>query len=191
MISYGVINLWKLEQADLGDHYRWANNSNLRRLLGGPPQPRSYPDIEGWYRTLVTDRTREMFSIKTSDAQLVGWTQLFGIDSVAGSAEVAILIDEDHWGQGYGHDALAALLKYAFEDLRLHRIGAEILSINLPSVNLFQKMGFQKEGVKRESYFTSGRFLETDCFGLLVHEFLPNPPRSGRTDEQELSTEPH
>jgi diamine N-acetyltransferase len=190
MISYGGINLWKLEQADLGDHYRWANNSNLRRLLGGPPHPRSYPGIEAWYRTLVSDDSREMFSIKTSDALLVGWAQLFGIDLVSGSAEVALLIDEDHWGQGYGHDALAAILRYAFEDLRLHRVGAEILSINLPSIHLFQRVGFQKEGTKRESYYASGRFLATDCYGLLVGEFQLPLPRSGRTGVEERSTEP-
>lgn len=189
MISYGAINLWKLEQADLGEHYRWANNNNLRRLLGGPPNPRSYPDIEAWYRTLLSDRTREMFSIKTSDAQLVGWIQLFGLDLVAGCGEVAILVDEAHWGQGFGHDALAALTNYAFEDLRLHRLSAEILSINLPSINLFQKLGFQKEGVKRESYYASGRYLDTDCYGLLATEYLPGPPRSGRSEQEELSTD--
>ena len=190
MISYGEINLWKLEQADLGEHYRWANDSNLRRLLGGPPHPRSYPDIDAWYRTLISDRTREMFSIKTSEARLIGWAQLFAIDLISGSADVALLIDEDNWGQGYGHDALTALLRYAFEDLRLHRVGAEILSINLPSINLFQRVGFQKEGIKRESYYASGRYLATDCYGLLVSEFRLSSPRSGRSAEVEVSTEP-
>lgn len=190
MISYGAINLWKLEQADLGEHYRWANNNNLRRLVGGPPHPRSYNDIDAWYRTVTADRSLEMFSIKSSSAIQMGWLQLYSIDLVSGTAEVALLIDDEEWGNGYGHDALTAILKYAFEDLRLHRVGAEILAINLPSVNLFQKVGFQKEGVKRESYYTSGRYLDTECFGLLASEFQAHPPRSGRSLDESVQNEP-
>jgi len=184
MISYGAINLWKLEQADLGEHYRWANNDNLRRLMGGPANPRSYPDVEVWYRALLSDQTREMYSVKTSAARLVGWIHLYSVDTIAGSAEVALLIDEEEWGKGYGHDALTAMARYAFEDLRLHRLGAEILAINLPSINLFQRVGFQKEGLKRESYYTRGRFLDTECYGLLSTEFKAAAARSGSTGEQ-------
>lgn len=171
MISFGACNLWKLEKTDLGDHYRWANNDNLRRLVGGPPHPRSVAEIETWYQTVSNDAKQQLFSIKLADASSLGWIQLFAIDQNSGSAELGIVLDEEHWGKGYGHDALVALIRYAFEDLRLHRLGAEVLAINLPSLKLFETVGFQSEGRKRESYYTSGRFLDVNILGLLSREF--------------------
>jgi len=178
MISFGATNLWTLEKQDLGEHYRWANNDNLRRLSGGYPRPRSTHDVEAWYQSVVSAVTREIFSVKTQTAQHVGWAQFSFLNYVSGSAEVGIVIDEQYWRQGYGHDSLVALIKYAFEDLRLHRLSAEILAINLPSKNLFEKVGFRQEGTKKEAYFTSGRFLDVEIFGLLSRDFTCPVPKS-------------
>jgi RimJ/RimL family protein N-acetyltransferase len=178
MLTFGALNLWKIEQADLGDHYKWANNDNLRRLVGGPPRPRSSHEVEAWFRSVVNDPAKEVFSLKTPDARLVGWAELSAIDTLNGSANVGIVIDEEEWRRGYGHDALVALIRYAFEDLRLHRLGAEVLAINLPSLALFQKVGFQSEGLRREYYYTSGRFLDVEILGLLSREFTCPRPHS-------------
>ena len=171
MISFGAVNLWTVEKQDLGEHYRWANNDTIRRLVGGAPQPRSFAELETWYQSVLNDPKQEIFSIKTPEAQLIGWAQLCDINFINGQADIGLVVDEAFWGRGVGHDALVALVKYCFEDLRLHRAGAHILSINLPSLQLFKKVGFQKEGVKREAYFTSGRFLDVECLGLLCRDF--------------------
>lgn len=191
MLSYGAVNLWRLEKADLGQHYRWANTENLRRLVGGPPRPRSSHDLETWFGTVVLDPNQEIYSVKDHTASMLGWVQLFAIDQTNGSADVGVVIDEEQWGKGYGHDSLVALITYAFEDLRLHRLGAEVLSINKPSLSLFEKLGFVKEGTKREYYYTAGRFLDVECYGLLSREFERPAPRSGvRQEPQEMAKMP-
>lgn len=178
MLSFGGVNLWKIEQQDLADHYRWANNDNIRRLVGGAPRPRNVAEIEAWYKTVLNDSSQEVFTVKSAQAKSMGWAQLSDINSVNGSADVGLVVDEAWWNQGIGHDALAALAQYAFEDLRLHRLSAEILTVNLPSIKLFTRLGFQLEGTKREAYFTAGRHLDVAFFGLLSSEFQEPEPRS-------------
>lgn len=178
MLSYGAINLWAVEKQDFGQHYRWANNDTIRRLAGAPPKPRCTAELEAWFVDVVKDPTQEVYSVKTCEARMVGWVHLFGIDSRNGCAEVGIVLDEEEWGKGFGHDALVATIRYAFEDLRLHRLQAEVLDINLPSKNLFGALGFQEEGRRRESCYTSGRFLDTVVYGLLSREFHCPPARS-------------
>ena len=170
MFSHGSCHMWKLEKPDLGEHYRWANNDNLRRLLGGSPHPLSLAELDAWFQSLSLDKTQEVYSIKLACARQVGWARLSSIDLLSGSAELGIVLDEDEWGKGYAQDALTALIRYSFDDLRLHRLGAEVLSINLPSIKLFESLGFCHEGTKRESYYTSGRFLDVNCYGLLAKE---------------------
>lgn len=178
MLNFGKINLWKIEKEDLGHHYRWANDNNLRRLLGGPPRPRSFPQLESWYHSLAQDSTREVFSLKTEGAHLVGWAELSELDFRNGHAEVGIVVDEQERRQGYAHDGLVALLNHCFHDLRLHRVGAHVLSINTPSLSLFESLGFKVEGVCREFYFASGRHLDVTILGLLAQEFECPEPKS-------------
>ena len=69
------------------------------------------------------------------------------------SANVGYWIDEGHAGQGYMPEAVAVILRFAFEDLELHRVEAAIVPRNARSRRVAQKLGMRDEG-------TSERFLQ-------------------------------
>lgn len=52
--------------------------------------------------------------------------------------------------QGYATEAVKELLRVAFEELGLHRVEANIMPRNLPSLGLVEKLGFVREGLSRE-----------------------------------------
>lgn len=109
---------------------------------------------------------------------MMGVVSLMNIDQRSGFADVGVVIDPAHQGQQIGFQAVAAVVIHAFEDLRLNRLNADILSINTPSIGLFKKLGFKEEGVKRECYFTAGQHLDLTNLGLLAREFeKPEPYR--------------
>ena len=190
MLSFGLVNLWTLERQDLGDHYSWANDDTLRRLSGFPPKPRSMTQLDAWFGDLAKDGTQEVFSIKSPDAQSLGWVHLYDIDLRNGTASLGIVLDSEHWGHGYGHDALTAVVTHAFEDLRMVRLEAEILAMNRPSMALFEKLGFLHEGTKRQFYYTAGRRLDVHIYGLLASEFARPQPLSPTKASNILEGEP-
>jgi [ribosomal protein S5]-alanine N-acetyltransferase len=69
------------------------------------------------------------------------------------SANVGYWIDEPYAGQGYMPEAVALILRYAFEDLGLHRVEAAIVPRNDRSRRVAEKLGMREEG-------TSSRFLQ-------------------------------
>lgn len=52
--------------------------------------------------------------------------------------------------RGYATEAVKELLRVAFEELGLHRVEANIMPRNLPSLGLVEKLGFVREGLSRE-----------------------------------------
>lgn len=74
---------------------------------------------------------------------LLPWT----IDGQA-EVEVAYLIAKEYWGQGLATEAAQAIVRYAFEQLRLSRLICLIDRDNLASIRVAQKIGmsFEKEG---------------------------------------------
>jgi ribosomal-protein-alanine N-acetyltransferase len=69
------------------------------------------------------------------------------------SANVGYWIDEGHTGNGYMPEAVAVILRFAFEDLGLHRVEAAIVPRNARSRRVAEKLGMRDEG-------TSERFLQ-------------------------------
>ena len=135
--------------------------------------------LESWYVSLQSDQSQNVYSVKTETSQMLGWVHLHDIDRRNGTAKVGLVIDPEFWRQGVGFQALSAAVIHAFEDLRMARLEAEILSMNRPSIGLFQKLGFQYEGTKRQGYFTAGRRLDIESYGLLATEFVWPKARVG------------
>ena len=57
-----------------------------------------------------------------------------------------IILGEKFTGKGFMTEAISLILKFAFEDLKLHRIEANIQPHNLASIAVVKKNGFSKEG---------------------------------------------
>jgi [ribosomal protein S5]-alanine N-acetyltransferase len=76
-----------------------------------------------------------------------------------------------HWGKGYLGEAMAATLAYAFGELNMNRIEADIDPRNDASAKTLERMGFQKEGYMRERWIVNGEVCDTAFYGLLKRDW--------------------
>ena len=80
------------------------------------------------------------------------------------------MLGREHWGRGFMHEALSALITHAFETCALRRLEVEVNSANNPSNGLIQKLAFRKEGFLRQRWFRKGSTHDTNIYGLLRDE---------------------
>ena len=73
----------------------------------------------------------------------------------------------EHWGRGYAFEAASALLPFAFNELKLHRLFADCDPRNEASCRLVQKLGFKLEGIHRENYWLKGEWCNTAIYAML------------------------
>jgi RimJ/RimL family protein N-acetyltransferase len=73
------------------------------------------------------------------------------------------------------HEALTALLCYAFGELKLRRIEADVDPRNAASLKSLGRLGFRREGLLRERWNVAGEIQDTAYFGLLAREWKPDP----------------
>lgn len=105
------------------------------------------------------------------DGRPIGLVNLDGLDWPNGHTEVGIALTEgDLRGQGLASEALSLLIRYAFEELGLHRIWARIIEDNQRSIRLFTKLGFLEEGRMRQHVRRRGQFRDMLIFGLVQAE---------------------
>jgi len=63
--------------------------------------------------------------------------------------EIGWIFNKAYWRQGYASEACKEVIRYGFEELKLHKIVAEAIDAN-KSVSLMKKLGMVCEGVQRK-----------------------------------------
>jgi RimJ/RimL family protein N-acetyltransferase len=113
------------------------------------------------------------FSIRTLDTEQVIGVTMLRVDWSNAEAMIGIAIGErDHWGKGYGTDAIQLVMQFAFYELNLRRLTLGVNDYNLRAVRTYKKAGFQKEGVIRGDVQREGRHMDSIYMGLLREEWL-------------------
>ncbi len=123
--------------------------------------------------------------VRRTGGRLIGTCALFHFDGHNHCAEIGYALARNFWGQGFNHEALAAVLDYAFATLNLHRVEAELDPRNAASIHTLERLGFVREGVLRERCIVNGELSDSLVMGLLAHESGSNQSEPGRNHDQE------
>ena len=108
---------------------------------------------------------------RCTDDALIGTTTLIHLDFDNRRAELGYALARDHWGKGYMHEALQAVIGYAFEVLDLRRLEADVDPRNAASIRTLERLGFQREGYLRERWEVNGEVQDAYFYGLLRPEW--------------------
>jgi ribosomal-protein-alanine N-acetyltransferase len=114
------------------------------------------------------------FFIFSRDNRLVGGLTLANVRrGVAQAASVGYWMGEPYARQGFMTAAVGALIPFAFEALRLHRLEAACIPSNKASVRLLEKTGSKREGYAREYLCINGMWQDHYLYALLSTDPVP------------------
>jgi len=156
----------EIEDADL--LLELINDPETEYLLGGWSFPVSSIKQKEWIQKLDNGTSTLRCIIQDKDSgESVGTIILNKIDYKNGNAAIHIKIaNGDYRGRGYGTDAVTTVIRYAFEELRLHCVYAQINSDNIGSQKLFSKCGFAEEAELKDRIYKKGNYLSVKLYSI-------------------------
>lgn len=83
------------------------------------------------------------------------------------TAEIHYHITPELWGKGYASEVARELVRFAFEDLKLHRIQAGAATENIGSHRVLEKAGMTREGLKRKVLPIRGEWYDNYMYAIL------------------------
>jgi [ribosomal protein S5]-alanine N-acetyltransferase len=109
--------------------------------------------------------------VKETD-RLIGVCGFKNTDPRNRHTEFGIAIGEKgEWGKGHGTEATRLLLQHAFETLNLNRVGLYVVEFNERAIRSYDKVGFRREGVLRQSHYRRGRYWDTLVMAMLREDW--------------------
>jgi [ribosomal protein S5]-alanine N-acetyltransferase len=124
--------------------------------------------IKRYAEDLRTDTGYAFVIARDADGALVGGLTLANIRrGVAQAGSLGYWTGLPFVRQGYMTAAVRALVPFAFNSLRLHRLEAACIPSNTGSIKLLEKTGFVREGYAREYLCINGVWQDHLLYGRL------------------------
>ncbi len=135
--------------ADATDEYTWRTDEELARFDASNPTRISFPDYQrNWsFDMRFTDTAARSFAVEDENGRHIGNIMYYNHDTARHEAELGISIgNRDCWAQGYGRDAVAAMVDHLFRTTELQRLYLHTLEWNKRAYRSFQSAGFAECG---------------------------------------------
>lgn len=117
----------------------------------------------------ATNNTGISWSIALKENnKMIGTIALWKLTPEHHRGEIGYVLHPAYQGKGIMHEAMAAVIDYAFSAMKLHSIEAKINPENLASQRLLERNNFVREAYFRENYYHKGQFFDSAIYSLLT-----------------------
>ena len=169
------LTLRPLAPEDADGLFRIFSDPQFMRYWSTPPWAsidEAHALIARDQRELVAGEHLRLGVFLRDGGALIGTASLFHLNEASRRGEIGYGIARAHWRRGYMGEAVRALIGFAFGELGLNRLEADIDPRNLASARSLESLGFTREGLLRERWIVDGEVSDSEMYGLLRREFI-------------------
>lgn len=163
-----------LDQSDAAAQYAIFSDPVVTRYWSSGAWTEMSQAHEAIEKTIENYRSGAAFRLGIellSTGEMIGNVNLYDIVGPSRRCDIGYAVNPAHWGKGYIGEAMKAALDYAFNELDMNRIEADIDPRNEVSQKILERMGFIKEGYMRERWIVNGEVCDTAFYGLLRRDW--------------------
>ncbi len=147
-----LIKLESLKRSNFKQLINWIDSEEF--LIQWSGNAFTYPLNEQQLENYIESSNTLAFKVIDEESKkVVGHISLGQIDNINKSARVGKVLvgDTKMRGRSIGKHMMKAVLQVAFEELKLHRVTLGVYDFNTSAISCYEKIGFIKEGLLRES----------------------------------------
>lgn len=175
-LSGKLIKLRTHKQSDVDDICKNIRDKEIQKYTLKIPFPYLKSHAVDFIKQTVKNRKLKIaceFAITEIDEDIViGGISLMNIDSKNKNAELGYWLGKKYRNKGYISEAIRLILKFAFNELKLNKIYAQLWEKNLASIKVLKKNGFKKEGLLREAVYKFGKWENDLVFAVLKRDWV-------------------
>jgi len=163
--------LRKITDDDVEQIFKMRSDKNVMKYIGKKPIV-TMAEAKDWIK-LIKDSLSINSGItwgitEINQTTLIGTIGLWRIIKENYRAEIGYMLLPEYWKKGFTKEAILKVVKYGFDEMKLHSIEAHISPKNVGSATVLEKTGFVREAYFKEDFFYDGVFEDTAIYSLLA-----------------------
>lgn len=163
------LDLIEITTQHLQDLYHLFTNPQVTEFYQVIPlqEPGDAQKIVGMLSQRFKDKTGIRWGIAPKgESHLIG-TIGYNTFTRGHRSTIAFALLPEYWGKGYITEAIAAIVQFGFDVLKVNRIEAEVLPGNMASEIVLRKNGFHHEGLLRQWMLWDDTYYDINMYALL------------------------
>lgn len=168
------IYLRKLGKEYIEEYYECFKNISIESIVfTGTQQMFTKSNVERYLEEISYDSSRADFLIFSKELnKIVGEVSINEINRNNRSANIRVMVfRKEDFNKGYGSEAIVLALHYGFGMFNLHRIELDVFDFNERAIHVYEKLGFKKEGIKRDGLYFNYKYCNAIIMSILEDEF--------------------
>lgn len=174
VLDIGDYVLRRIELSDGDDLFAYIGDPSVVEFMR--PDTRTREQIDGTildFQAAFTDKSGIRWAIATTNTNRIIGDLGFRLDALNLSARLGYRLAPSHRGRGIASKAVGAVVAYGFETLELNRIEAGVNVANERSIRVLEKLGFQREGLLRQTRLARGAYYDSYMYSRLRSDVRP------------------
>lgn len=161
---------------DAEDMYRnWANDDEVTKFLTWPTHSNTEVSTrvtESWMKEYEKPDYYQWAIELKSVHEVIGSISAVHVNESINSVEIGYCIGRRFWRQGITSEALKALVKFFFEEVKVNRIEAKHDPNNPNSGRVMMKCGLTYEGTLRDGSNNNTGICDVSIYGILAKDYF-------------------
>jgi len=116
------------------------------------------------------ERENQIFVIALIDDKIAGQMNARASQKprLRHTCEIGISTRKHHWGKGIATEVLTYLIEWANANPIIRKVNLRANVSNKKAIALYERMGFQHEGIHKRDFYLHGEFQDAVSMGLLI-----------------------
>ena len=175
MFENDKIRLRALEPEDLDRLYLWENNPLLWDV-GNTRNPYSRFILKQYIlqsdKDIYENKQLRLMMVSTETGETVGTVDLFDLDIHHSRVALGLFVDPTFQGKGYARASLHVVEDYVFNFLKINQLYCHISETNTASRLLFEKEGYETNGILKNWIRTVDGYENIILFQLFRDTYM-------------------
>lgn len=124
-------------------------------------------ETTNWFKS-----TKPKFWIIWYNGNRIGYFRTSNYSEINRNIYIGADLHKDFRGKGLAYESYCKFMPILFKELNLHKISLEVLETNIRAINLYKKLGFKVEGIKREEVFKNNVWINSIIMSILKDEWV-------------------
>jgi ribosomal-protein-alanine N-acetyltransferase len=159
-----------ITMADAEDVFDYAKDAESNKYMPWPTHV-TIADTIAYLEAIPKNhaaRERLGFAIaRKPDGKFIGSCDFHTIVPNHHRVMMGYVLNRKYWGNGYMTETVRELIRFAFEDMGMHRVAATCDDDNIRSVRVMERCGMMLEGVFRDYEARHGMFVSTRSYAII------------------------
>jgi RimJ/RimL family protein N-acetyltransferase len=168
------VQLRRHDPKNYGLYAEWYGDPEIWHLTSWAKAPLGRSAVKRLFEERELSTTDDSFAIHVGEDEPVGIISLMNLSEANLSAELSVIVghpDDRHLG--YGAEAIERIVRYAFDDLGLNRVGLSVFEFNETAIATYERLGFEHEGRFRRAVRRADGFHDAILMSVLREEWTP------------------